>query len=128
MLGRVDDEGIAIRDGAVEHPRGGAPQAVPESETINGGARGSGGIRGCFECAAGVSTVHGEREGSGRSTLVSAQVECAGGVYAQETKAVEVRGPAQNAQACEKEDAEGEGKGYDEGRVVVFIVHCVVCV
>jgi hypothetical protein len=97
MLGRVDEEGIAIRGGAVQRPRGGAPQAVPESETINGGTRGGGGIRGCFECAVCVSTVHGEREGRGGSTLVSAQVECAGGVYAQETKAVEVRGPAKDA-------------------------------
>ena len=35
-LERVDEDGIAVRGGAVQHPRGGTPYAVPESETIKG--------------------------------------------------------------------------------------------
>ena len=74
-----------------------------------------------------MSTVHGEREGRGGSTLVCAQVERAGSVYAQQAEAVQIRRPAEDACACEEEDAEGEGKGDDKRRVVQSIVHVHGC-
>jgi hypothetical protein len=59
-----------------------------------------------------------ERKRRGRFTLVCAQVEYGGGIYAKETKAVQVRRPAKDAHACEEEDAEGKGKVYVEGQII----------
>jgi len=85
ILERVDKGGIAVRGGAVQRPRGGEPQAIPERETIKGGTERDGAGRSCLAGAVGVSNVRGERESRGGCgcTLVSAQVERAGSAYAQ---------------------------------------------
>lgn len=73
VLEDVDEHRAAVRGGAIECPRTGAPQDVPDREAINGRPGGDGGrVCGCLERAVRMSTVDGKRGRSGGSALVCA--------------------------------------------------------
>lgn len=111
ILEKVDEDGITIRGEAVQHPRGGAPQAVPEREAIDRGIKRDGSLCGLLDRM----SIVDEREWGIGFALDCAQVECAGGIYAEETEAMQVRCPAEDASPRKEENAEGKGKRYDEG-------------
>jgi len=119
ILEEVDEDGAAVRGGAVERPRKGTPQAIPKCKTIHGGIEG-GGVRGSLESP--IPTV--DRQGCDGSTLVYVEVESASGVYTEKTKDMEVRRPAKNACTCEEENAERKRECHDKRQVVRFIIHC----
>ena len=52
------------------------------------------------------------------------KIECAGGINAKETEAVQVRSPTQDTKANEAQNAEGKREADNEGEVVYVIAHC----
>jgi hypothetical protein len=60
-----------------------------------------------------MSVADGQRRGG--FAPVRAQVERGDSVYTEKTKAMQIRSPTENTYACKEENAEWEGKCYDEG-------------